>query len=125
MTTNLLLRLFILTISLSGASALAAPTPLKCTDGQGNALELYASKHLTGSLTLKGSSGAIRHHKIDLGGYYGRMNYAILAASPMIHGEFFFDAPIVHGKSAVKSVSFHSGHWGWSEQINLSLRCLP
>lgn len=105
-------------------SAYAAQS-LKCSDGRGNALELQDLPHVVGRLTLKDpSTGIVREHKIDIGTADEGLNFSILAASPMLNGEFYFSDPL-ESLSAIKSVSFHSGHWGWSEKIHLSLKCSP
>ena len=123
MKTNILFHLVVMLIGFVGISAHAEPY-LKCSDDRGNALELFTSKHIQGTLTLVDeSTGAVRQHKIDIGGEYGRGHYFILAASPALNGEFYFDDVVGWQNSSIKSVSFHSGHRGWSEQVAISLRC--
>lgn len=102
-----------------------AAQSLKCSDGRGNALELQDLPHVVGRLTLKDpSTGLVREHKIDIGTADEGLNFAVLAASPALNGEFYFSDSL-DNMSAVKSVHYFSGHWGWSERISLSLRCSP
>ena len=102
---------------------------LHCTDGDGNALRLWAGKHIHGDLTIQPNHGLPVRYQIDLGPQYGQERYEVLSAYPEIaqhsNGDIYFDHPTSFLSLAdIRNASFRLTHEGsMHEKIILHLNC--